>query len=80
MVRILLFILLIILISCRSDFKKYEKRFDFPLMKQNEEYRLAGEYDSLIALNKNITGLLKIKNMKKERRFAMLIWRNSIFH
>ncbi|AZB32468.1 tetratricopeptide repeat protein [Chryseobacterium bernardetii] len=52
MVRILLFILLIILISCRSDFKKYEKRFDFPLMKQNEEYRLAGEYDSLIALNK----------------------------
>jgi hypothetical protein len=46
MVRILLFILLIILISCRPDFKKYEKRFDFPLMQQNEEYRLAGEYDS----------------------------------
>ncbi|RXM53285.1 tetratricopeptide repeat protein [Chryseobacterium sp. CH25] len=44
--------LLIILISCSPESKKYEKSFDFPLMKQNEELRMAGEYDSLVILNK----------------------------
>lgn len=52
MIRIFLFILLIFLISCNSDSKEYEKNFDVPLMKQNEEFRLAGEYDSLVNLNK----------------------------
>lgn len=53
MIRILLSALLILLISCRPDSKGYEKNFDVPLMKQNEEFRLAGEYDSLVNLNKN---------------------------
>ncbi|MCS4304191.1 hypothetical protein [Chryseobacterium sp. BIGb0232] len=52
MVRILLFVLLILLVSCSPDSRKYEKNFDIPLMKQNEEFRLAGEYDSLVNLNK----------------------------
>ncbi|MDM1555124.1 hypothetical protein PYS58_00855 [Chryseobacterium indologenes] len=52
MIRVLLFILFILFISCSPDSRKYEKSFDIPLMKQNEEFRLAGEYDSLVNLNK----------------------------
>ncbi|AZA76171.1 tetratricopeptide repeat protein [Chryseobacterium sp. G0186] len=52
MIRILLSVLLILLISCKPDSKGYEKSFDVPLMKKNEEFRLAGEYDSLVNLNK----------------------------
>lgn len=52
MVRILLFIVLIILMSCSPNSREYEKSFDIPLMKKNEEFRLAGEYDSLVNLNK----------------------------
>ncbi|AZB07751.1 hypothetical protein EG344_02255 [Chryseobacterium sp. G0162] len=52
MIRALLFILLLLFISCSPDSSKYEKSFDIPLMKQNEEFRLAGEYDSLVNLNK----------------------------
>lgn len=52
MIRILLFIVFIILMSCSPDSREYEKSFDIPLMRQNEEFRLAGEYDSLVALNK----------------------------
>ncbi|MGU3374781.1 tetratricopeptide repeat protein [Chryseobacterium sp. M5A1_1a] len=53
MIRILLSILLIILFSCSPDSKEYEKSFDIPLTEKNEEFRLAGEYDSLVNLNKN---------------------------
>lgn len=52
MTRILLSILLIILFSCNPDSKEYEKNFDVPLMKKNEELRLAGKCDSLVNLNK----------------------------
>lgn len=52
MARILLFIFLIILISCNQNSGKYEKDFDVPLMKKNEAFRLSGEYDSLVNLNK----------------------------
>lgn len=52
MIRILLFIVFTILISCNPNSREYEKSFDMPLMIQNEEFRLAGEYDSLITLNK----------------------------
>lgn len=51
-VRILLFILFLLLISCSTDSRNYEESFDIPLMKQNEEFRLAGEYDALVNLNK----------------------------
>lgn len=51
MVRSFLLFLLIILVSCHSD-KKYEKNFDVPLLKQNEKFRISGDYDSLINLNK----------------------------
>ncbi|MDN3693738.1 hypothetical protein QWZ06_16265 [Chryseobacterium tructae] len=52
MIRILLSIVLILLISCSPDSGKYEKSFDIPLMKKNEELRLAGEYNLLVNLNK----------------------------
>ena len=53
MTRIFLAILLIILVSCHSYSKKEaEKKFDVSLLKQNEKFRVAGEYDSLINLNK----------------------------
>ncbi|MEF9478880.1 hypothetical protein OWR28_15190 [Chryseobacterium sp. 1B4] len=53
MIRIFLSVLLIILISCHSHSKKEaEKAFDVSLLKQNEKFRLAGDYDSLIDLNK----------------------------
>lgn len=52
MMRILLSIVLLLLISCSPNFREHEKSFDIPLMKQNEKYRLAGEYDSLVNLNK----------------------------
>lgn len=51
-VRILLFVLFILVISCSPDSGKYEKSFDIPLMTENEQFRLAGEYDSLVNLNK----------------------------
>ncbi|WP_426480103.1 tetratricopeptide repeat protein [Chryseobacterium sp. R2ACT005] len=53
MTRIFLAVLLIILVSCHSYSKKEaEKKFDVSLLKQNEKFRVAGEYDSLINLNK----------------------------
>ncbi|MCW1962528.1 tetratricopeptide repeat protein [Chryseobacterium viscerum] len=53
MIRIFLIVLLIILVSCHSHSKKEaEKKFDISLLKQNEKFRVAGEYDSLINLNK----------------------------
>ncbi|WP_123921421.1 tetratricopeptide repeat protein [Chryseobacterium viscerum] len=53
MMRIFLSVLLIILVSCHSHSnKEVEKKFDVSLLKQNEKFRLAGEYDSLINLNK----------------------------
>ena len=53
MTRIFLAVLLIILVSCHSHSKKEaEKKFDVSLLKQNEKFRVAGEYDSLINLNK----------------------------
>ncbi|WP_171817636.1 tetratricopeptide repeat protein [Chryseobacterium sp. StRB126] len=52
MIRVLLFIVLIILMSCNPSSREYEKSFDIPLMTQNEEFRLAGQYDSLVNLNK----------------------------
>ncbi|WP_332583495.1 tetratricopeptide repeat protein [Chryseobacterium sp.] len=64
MIRILLFILIITLISCNPDSKEYEKNFDVPLMKMNEEFRLAGEYDSLVNLNKRF--YRKAENMGYE--------------
>nr|WP_315030218.1 hypothetical protein [uncultured Chryseobacterium sp.] len=53
MVRVFLFMLFFLLVSCNSSSKKeYEKSFDVPLLRQNEKFRLSGEYDSLINLNK----------------------------
>ncbi|MFZ4928042.1 tetratricopeptide repeat protein [Chryseobacterium sp. Mn2064] len=52
MTRIFFYVLLIISISCNPDSKDYEKSFDVTLMKSNEEFRLAGDYDSLVSLNK----------------------------
>ncbi|MDR3024956.1 hypothetical protein [Chryseobacterium sp.] len=53
MMRIFLAVLLIVLVSCHSHSKKEaEKKFDVFLLKQNEKFRVAGEYDSLINLNK----------------------------
>ncbi|MBL3547983.1 tetratricopeptide repeat protein [Chryseobacterium sp. KMC2] len=51
MIRSLLFMVLIILVSCTPDYKKYEKSFDIPLIHDNEKLRLLGEYDALINLN-----------------------------
>ncbi|RLJ32172.1 hypothetical protein CLU97_1620 [Chryseobacterium sp. 7] len=53
MTRIFLAFLLIILVSCHSHSKKEaEQKFDVSLLRQNEKFRIAGEYDSLINLNK----------------------------
>jgi len=53
MTRIFLAVLLIILVSCHSHSKKEaEEKFDVSLLRQNEKFRVAGEYDSLINLNK----------------------------
>ncbi|HBV14745.1 tetratricopeptide repeat protein [Chryseobacterium carnipullorum] len=53
MIRCFLFILLFILTSCTYDFhNKYENDFDSPLLTQNEKFRLSGDYDSLVKLNK----------------------------
>ncbi|MBE4949269.1 tetratricopeptide repeat protein [Chryseobacterium culicis] len=53
MIRIFLTVLLLILVSCRSHSKKEaEEKFDVSLLRQNEKFRIAGEYDSLIDLNK----------------------------
>lgn len=52
MIRIFLFSLLFLLGSCKQDSKEFEKSFDVPLMEKNEEFRLSGEYDSLVNLNK----------------------------
>ncbi|EFK35214.1 ATP-dependent transcriptional regulator [Chryseobacterium gleum] len=51
--HIFLAVLLVIIVSCQSHSKKEtEKAFDVSLLKQNEKFRLAGDYDSLIDLNK----------------------------
>ncbi|CAI8873737.1 tetratricopeptide repeat protein [Chryseobacterium sp. IT-36CA2] len=53
MTRIFLAVLFIILVSCHSHSKKEaEQKFDLSLLRQNEKFRIAGEYDSLISLNK----------------------------
>ncbi|WP_426478207.1 tetratricopeptide repeat protein [Chryseobacterium sp. CBSDS_008] len=53
MIRSFLSVLLIILVSCHSHNKKEaQRKFDTSLLKQNEKFRLAGDYDSLIDLNK----------------------------
>ncbi|MFS4470297.1 tetratricopeptide repeat protein [Chryseobacterium sp. T20] len=53
MMRIFLSVLLFVLVSCHSHSKKEaEKKFDVALLKQNEKFRIAGAYDSLINLNK----------------------------
>ncbi|WP_126650334.1 tetratricopeptide repeat protein [Chryseobacterium aureum] len=53
MTRVFLTALLIILVSCHSQSKKEaEQKFDVSLLRQNEKFRIAGEYDSLINLNK----------------------------
>lgn len=52
MIRIFLFALLFLLGSCRQSSKEFEKSFDVPLTQKNEEFRLSGEYDSLVNLNK----------------------------
>ena len=53
MTRIFLVVLFIILVSCHSHSKKEaEQKFDVSLLRQNEKFRIAGEYDSLINLNK----------------------------
>ncbi|CAH0248760.1 hypothetical protein SRABI04_03174 [Chryseobacterium sp. Bi04] len=51
MIRIFLSILFLILVSCSPDSKVYEKEFDTPLMIRNEEFRIAGDYGSLMNLN-----------------------------
>jgi len=52
MMRIFLLTLFTIFLSCNSDPRKYEQSFDTPLLKLNEKFRLAGEYDSLVSLNR----------------------------
>ncbi|KFF74848.1 hypothetical protein HX13_12705 [Chryseobacterium sp. P1-3] len=50
---ILLSIVAIILVSCNQRSKKeFRENFDTSLLKQNEKFRLEGEYDSLVNLNK----------------------------
>lgn len=51
--RILLLFLLMIIVSCHSRAQEErEKNFDITLLKRNEKFRLAGDYDSLVNLNK----------------------------
>lgn len=50
--RFFLSIILIILVSCGPNPTKLEDTFDLPLITQNERFRFAGEYDSLVNLNK----------------------------
>ncbi|NIF06202.1 hypothetical protein F3J23_12195 [Chryseobacterium sp. Tr-659] len=53
MIRIFLFAILIVLVSCHSHTQEeHEKDFDVSLLKQNEQFRLSGEYDLLVNLNK----------------------------
>lgn len=52
MLRALCYLLLLFTISCSSHEESMEKSFDMPLLEQNEKLRLAGEYDSLVDLNK----------------------------
>lgn len=53
MIRCSIFALLFILTSCSKDFhNKYENDFDYPLLSKNEKFRLSGDYDSLVKLNK----------------------------
>ncbi|MCT2560461.1 tetratricopeptide repeat protein [Chryseobacterium herbae] len=53
MIRCLTFALFFILLSCSKDPDQYEKDFDTPLLKQNEQLRLSGNYDALMKLNKD---------------------------
>ncbi|ATN04801.1 hypothetical protein CRN76_05000 [Chryseobacterium indologenes] len=52
MIRIFLSMMVVILISCNQGSTKYQDTFDVPLLTQNEKFRLSGEYDSLVHLNK----------------------------
>lgn len=52
MPRSLFYLFLLLFISCKPDEKQMEKNFDIPLLQQNEKFRLEGEYDSLVNLNK----------------------------
>ncbi|MDR2234989.1 MAG: hypothetical protein LBE92_02595 [Chryseobacterium sp.] len=53
MMRCFPFILFFILISCQHPSQKeYEESFDIPLITKNKQYFLAGEYDSLVSLNR----------------------------
>lgn len=53
MIRCFIFVLLFILTSCSKDVhNQYEDDFDSPLLRQNEKFRLSGDYDSLVLLNK----------------------------
>ncbi|NML69000.1 tetratricopeptide repeat protein [Chryseobacterium sp. RP-3-3] len=53
MIRCSIFALLFILTSCTKDFhNEYENDFDSPLLTQNEKFRLSGDYDALVKLNK----------------------------
>ncbi|WP_284460720.1 tetratricopeptide repeat protein, partial [Chryseobacterium sp.] len=52
MIRSLLFMVLIILFSCNQRARQQdEKNFDTTLWKKNEQFRLSGDYDSLLSLN-----------------------------
>ncbi|REC47463.1 hypothetical protein DRF67_10480 [Chryseobacterium pennipullorum] len=51
--RIFLSIVLIFLFSCNPHSKDdYKKEFDVSLLQKNEQFRLSGEYDSLVNLNR----------------------------
>lgn len=53
MIRFFTFVLLFTLLSCSKDsYSRYEKEFDTPLLRQNEQLRLSGDYNSLVELNK----------------------------
>ncbi|MBL3547984.1 tetratricopeptide repeat protein [Chryseobacterium sp. KMC2] len=52
MIRSLIFMVLIILFSCNQRARQQdEKNFDTTLWKKNEQFRLSGDYDSLLSLN-----------------------------
>ncbi|WP_353145429.1 hypothetical protein [Chryseobacterium sp.] len=53
MKHIFLSIVIMMLVSCNQHSKdEFKREFDASLLKQNEKFRLEGEYDSLVNLNK----------------------------
>ncbi|WP_139166069.1 tetratricopeptide repeat protein [Chryseobacterium jejuense] len=72
MIRVLLSIVLIILMSCSPNSREYEKSFDIPLMKKNEEFRLAGEYDSLVILNKKYYRIAEDKGYEEGKALCYI--------